>query len=189
MPEVHESQGDAGEAAKALAEAGEQLGKMELDEKELEDLRDQLAPTAGRQGLDVQGACERGGGNVRATAREGQYRATARLQQTGHGGQGERPPAGRRAGQDELVRRPPAAQFNPKGKKVFDGYAPGQAFKKKPGVELAGEIQQAAQEAPDAIEVQRIPKAARDMAKGYFKNLGGHKKRQPAKEKPKNEKK
>ena len=65
------------------------------------------------------------------------------------------------------------AQFNPKGQKIFDGYAPGQAFKKKPGVEMVGDIKQAAQEAPDAIEVQRIPKAARDMAKGYFKNLGG----------------
>lgn len=67
------------------------------------------------------------------------------------------------------------AHFNNKGQKIFDGYAPGQAFKSKPGTELAGEIQQAAQQAPDAIETQRIPKAARDMAKGYFKNLGGQK--------------
>jgi hypothetical protein len=65
------------------------------------------------------------------------------------------------------------AQFNAKGQKVFDGFVPGQAFKKKSGVDLAGDIKQAAQEAPEAIETQRIPKAARDMAKGYFKNLGG----------------
>ena len=71
-----------------------------------------------------------------------------------------------------------------KGKILFDGYAPGQAFKSKPGTELVGEIQQAAQQAPDAIEVQRIPKAARDMAKGYFKNLGGQKD-EPVKETPK----
>lgn len=64
-------------------------------------------------------------------------------------------------------------QFNAKGQKVFDGFVPGQAFKKKSGVDLAGDIKQAAQEAPEAIETQRIPKAARDMAKGYFKNLGG----------------
>ena len=76
-------------------------------------------------------------------------------------------------------------EFNPKGQKIFDGYAPGQAFKKKPGAELVGEIQQAAQEAPDAIEVQRIPRAARDMAKGYFKNLGGQ---QDAAKKPEEKK-
>lgn len=38
---------------------------------------------------------------------------------------------------------------------------------------MEGEIKQASQEAPQAIETQRIPKAARDMAKGYFRNLGG----------------
>src|SRR5260221_13769107 len=64
-------------------------------------------------------------------------------------------------------------QFNAKGQKVFDGFVPGQAFKKKAGVDLAVDIKTAAQEAPEAIENQRIPKAARDMAKGYFKNLGG----------------
>src|SRR5438093_1542533 len=60
-----------------------------------------------------------------------------------------------------------------KGKLIHEGYAPGQNFKQKTGPELAGEIKQAAQEAPDVIEQQPIPKAARDMAKGYFRNLGG----------------
>ena len=32
---------------------------------------------------------------------------------------------------------------------------------------------EASQEAPEAIERQRVPKAAGDMMKGYFKNLGG----------------
>jgi len=69
--------------------------------------------------------------------------------------------------------------LNKKGKIYHEGYAPGQNFKQKTGPELAGEIKQAAQEAPDAIEQQRIPKAARDMAKGYFKNLGGQKEAPP----------
>ena len=76
------------------------------------------------------------------------------------------------------------APFNPKGQKLFDGYAPGQAFKKKAGVDMAGEVQQAAQEAPEAVEVQRIPKAARDMARGYFRNLGGQKDDAPEPKKP-----
>lgn len=65
-------------------------------------------------------------------------------------------------------------QFDPKGKKIFEGYAPDRSFKKgKTTAEMAGEIKQAVQDAPDAIEQQRIPKEARDIAKGYFKNLGG----------------
>jgi hypothetical protein len=61
--------------------------------------------------------------------------------------------------------------FDPKGKKIFDGYAPGQNFRKKGGPELIGDIKQASQEAPEAIEQQRIPKAAREMAKGYFQKM------------------
>jgi hypothetical protein len=63
------------------------------------------------------------------------------------------------------------AEFDPKGKKIFDGYAPGQNFQKKSGAEIIGEIRQASQEAPEAIEQQRIPKAAREMAKGYFQRM------------------
>jgi hypothetical protein len=70
-----------------------------------------------------------------------------------------------------------------KGKLIFDGYAPGGNFKKKSSVEMAGEVRQASQEAPEAIEQQRIPKAARDMAKGYFRNLGGRNEAEPRKAK------
>ena len=45
--------------------------------------------------------------------------------------------------------------FDAKGKKIFDGYAPGQNFKKRTAVEMEGEIKQASQEAPEAIEQQR----------------------------------
>jgi len=34
-------------------------------------------------------------------------------------------------------------------------------------------VKDAAQEAPEAIEAQRIPRNARESAKGYFRNLGG----------------
>lgn len=74
-----------------------------------------------------------------------------------------------------------AGQFDTKGEKSFAGSAPGQAYRKQSTSELAGAIQQATQEAPEAIEVQRIPKAARDMAKGYFKNLGQQTTPPPAK--------
>ena len=67
------------------------------------------------------------------------------------------------------------AEFDPKGKKIFDGFAPGLNFRGKSSVEMEGEIKQAAQEAPEAIEGQRYPKGAKDMVKGYFNNLGGQK--------------
>jgi hypothetical protein len=62
-------------------------------------------------------------------------------------------------------------EFDAKGKKIFDGYAPGQNFKKKSSAEFFGEIKQASQEAPEAIEQQRVPKAAREMMKGYFQRM------------------
>ena len=63
--------------------------------------------------------------------------------------------------------------FDPKGQKQLAGYGQGRAYKKKSSVEVLEEMKQASQEAPEAIERQRVPKAAGDMMKGYFKNLGG----------------
>jgi hypothetical protein len=63
------------------------------------------------------------------------------------------------------------AEFDPKGKKIFDGYAPGEGFRKKTGAEIAGDIKQASQEAPEAIEQQRVDKAARQMMRGYFEKM------------------
>src|ERR1700730_4608315 len=66
------------------------------------------------------------------------------------------------------------AEFDQKGKKIFDGYAPGEGFRKKTGAEIAGEIKQASQEAPEAIEQQRVPKAAREMMKSYYEKMRQH---------------
>jgi hypothetical protein len=176
-------QGDGGQAAKALGEAGEQLANMDLDEKELEDLKDELdhlrsARNSMCKACDGEGECSGDQGNFADTMNNSRSRA--------EGAQGRRPDG--QQGKTRSFDAREQAQFNNKGQKIFDGYAPGQAFKSKPGTELVGEIQQAAQQAPDAIEVQRIPKAARDMAKGYFKNLGGQKDEAPKdqpKERPK----
>jgi septal ring factor EnvC (AmiA/AmiB activator) len=163
-------QGEAGKAAQQLGEAAEQMGKMDMDVKELEDLRDQLDKlSSARSALakacecEGEGRCENDGMPVPHDMLKSSNSAGI--------GAGRRPDGeqGKYNSYDAKQQSP----FSPKGQKVFDGYAPGQAFKKKPGVEMTGEIQQAAQTAPDAIEVQRIPKAAADMAKGYFNNLGG----------------
>jgi hypothetical protein len=173
-------QGDAGQAAKALGDAAQQVNQMDLDEKELEDLKDQLDRLKSAKNSICKACQGDGEGDSEGSRDYGNQVTNGRGR--AEGAMGRRPD-----GEQGKIRTFDARQqspFNPKGQKIFDGYAPGQAFKSKPGVEMAGEIQQAAQQAPDAIEVQRIPKAARDMAKGYFKNLGGQKD-EPAKEQPK----
>src|SRR5262249_38651693 len=145
------------------------IGNMELDQKELDDLRDQLARL--QEAKDALGRAD--GGESDASDPQNNPFAPPNDFSKNNGGQGSgRRPDGKQGPTNSFDARQ-AAQFNPKGQKVFDGYAPGQAFKKKAGVDLAGEIKQAAQDAPEAIENQRIPKAAREMARGYFKNLGG----------------
>jgi septal ring factor EnvC (AmiA/AmiB activator) len=164
-------QGDAGEAAKAMGQAADQLSQMDLDEKELDDLKDQLDKLRSAKGSMCK-ACDG----------EGESEMQIPNYSNNGGGRQEGAMGRRPDGEQGKIRTFDARQqshFNNKGQKIFDGYAPGQAFKSKPGTELVGEIQQAAQQAPDAIETQRIPKAARDMAKGYFKNLGGQKDEAP----------
>jgi uncharacterized coiled-coil DUF342 family protein len=65
---------------------------------------------------------------------------------------------------------------DPKGAMQHIGYGPGSNFKKKSSSEMAGDIKQASQEAPDALDRQRVPRAASEMAKGYWekiRKLGG----------------
>jgi hypothetical protein len=37
---------------------------------------------------------------------------------------------------------------------------------------MAGQVEQAAQEAPEAVEHQGIKKSSRGMIKGYYRNIG-----------------
>lgn len=63
--------------------------------------------------------------------------------------------------------------FDIRGKKTFGGLTEGRAFTKKTDKELGSAIEQAAQEAPAAAEVQRLPRDARESVKEYFEKLGG----------------
>lgn len=69
-----------------------------------------------------------------------------------------------------------------KGRLTVVDTVPGEGFKgpRKPA-ELTEEIRRATQEAPEAIDRQRLPRSASDMAKGYFEKLRGEKEK---KEKP-----
>ena len=59
-----------------------------------------------------------------------------------------------------------------KGELRIEGFEKGFNLKRpKKSSEIAGEIKQASQEAPEAIDRMRIPKAVGDISKGYFENL------------------
>jgi uncharacterized coiled-coil DUF342 family protein len=73
------------------------------------------------------------------------------------------------AGDEERIR----GLFDPRGRKQYGGTTRGPAFTKRSSVELGEEIKQAAQEAPAAIETQRLPRDAQESVKEYFKRLGG----------------
>jgi len=168
--------GDMAGAQKALGEAAEQLAQTSREQGELDDIREQLESL--RDAKDALASAleelERPGGEGGEGNNPGRGDGKGRSdfsQNKGGVGSGRRPEGeqGKIRSYDSRLN----GKFDAKGKKVFDGFVPGQAFKKKSSMDIAGDIKQAAQEAPEAIENQRIPKAARDMAKGYFKNLGG----------------
>jgi hypothetical protein len=135
---------------------------MEGMDKDLEDLRDQLTRLGDAKDAAGEGLNER---------RDQINENDLEEDQLGDGSPG----AGRRPlGKAKPFKSYDAktkGEFDSKGKKIFDGYAPGQTFRSKKGAEMIGDIQQASQDAPEAIEQQRIPRGARDMARGYFQNM------------------
>lgn len=155
-------EGNMDSAMEGLSKAADKMKSMEGEDQDLDDLRDQL-----RRLQDAKDSCCEGMGDKASDLNPN----SSELSSNNDGQPG--------SGQRELGKKAPfnsfdaksRADFDPKGKKIFDGYAPGQSFKKKNGAEIAGDIKAASQEAPEAIEQQRIPKAARDMAKGYFQKM------------------
>jgi len=67
------------------------------------------------------------------------------------------------------------AHVNPNSQQRITGYTKGGNFTKVPAKQVEGEFRQAAQQAPDAIERQRIPDDYADIARGYFRKLGNQK--------------
>jgi hypothetical protein len=61
-----------------------------------------------------------------------------------------------------------------KGRLQVIDHVPGDGFKgpRKPA-EMTEEIRRASQEEPEAIDRQRLPRSASDMARGYFEKLRG----------------
>jgi hypothetical protein len=148
-------QGEEAEAGKTLEEAGDELGQLDR-EGELQELKEKEEECEGAKGA----MCE---------ALDGK----------------PVPSAGRRRESKETVtnsvEKRERANMD-KGKLLIVDTLPGEGFKgpRKPA-ELTEEIRRATQEAPEAIDRQRLPRSAGDMARGYFDRLRGE---QEKKDKP-----
>jgi hypothetical protein len=147
-----------------LGQIGEQLGNIQDELKDLEDIEEHLQNLKQMKKEGCK-SCQ-GEGKEK---KEGGHKDDA----TGYaeGASGRRPEnkdAQTKPGEEQRVR----GFFDPKGRKTYGGSTTGPAFKKASSVEMAGDIKQAVQEAPEAVEVQRLPKAAKEMVKEYFEKLG-----------------
>jgi hypothetical protein len=146
-----------GEAADALAKLSKQFEDIQLTEEELDEiLRNMQALNEAADGIG-QGLGDDGNG-------------------LGDGG----PPGGVRPIDPDdpiskIINQRAQAKVNPTSSQRIVGYAPGGNFTKIPAKEVGGAFKQAVQQAPEAIERQNIPEDVADIARGYFKKLGGQK--------------
>jgi hypothetical protein len=148
-------QGDGQKASELMEEAGNELGQLD-DESELKELGEKLKD------------CEEGKSSM-CDALDGK----------------PIPSAGRRRESKEVVTNSKEQRERvtmDKGKLNVIDTLPGEGFKgpRKPA-ELTEEIRRASQEAPEAIDRQKLPRSASDMAKGYFEKMRGDREK---KEKP-----
>jgi hypothetical protein len=160
-------QNDFDGLADQLGKVGEQLGNIQDELKDLDDIEEHLQNL---KQMKKEGCkqCE-GEGDGKKKGESGDPDSGGKGRQ--EGATGKRPEnkdAQSKAGEEKRVR----GFFDPKGRKQYGGATTGPAFKKSSSVEMAGDIKQAVQEAPEAVEVQRLPKAAKEMVKEYFEKLG-----------------
>jgi hypothetical protein len=155
-------QGKSGEAGQRLRQAADKLEKM-TGEGELEELEEQLNRLKSAKNALCKGCQgEKGeqGQDSDQDSPPGDNPAQA---------SGRRPesPDGATGKIDARSR----AEMT-KGELRIEGFEKGFNLKRpKKSSELVGEIKQASQEAPEAIDRMRIPKAVGDISKGYFENL------------------
>ena len=147
-----------GELAESLKELGDELQDLEDIDEHLQNLRE-LKKKLCKQ-------CEGQGESESQEPREspmGKGKGVA---------WGDRPEDkdAKSDSKDERIR----TKFDPTGQKRFAGSVDGPAFKKQSKVQMAGEIQQAAQDAPEAGEVQTLPRGAKGMIQEYFEGLGNY---------------
>jgi hypothetical protein len=152
-------QGKSGQAGQCLRKAGEKMEKLAGGE-EMDDLQDQL---------------DRLQDAKKALCKGCQGDASQSDGQDSPPGNRPNPASGRRPeskeGETGHINARSRAEVT-KGELRIEGFEKGFNLKRpKKSSEIAGEIKQATQEAPEAIDRMRIPKSVGDISKGYFENL------------------
>jgi hypothetical protein len=150
--------------AEQLSQVGKQLGDIDDELKDFDDIEAHLQNL--RQMKKER--CEQCQGEGKEKSESGHKDDAQGYAEGATGKRPENKDAVTRAGEEQRVR----GFFDPKGRKAYGGSTTGPAFKKASSTEMSTEIKQAVQEAPEAVEVQRLPKAAKEMVKEYFEKLG-----------------
>src|SRR5262249_41892660 len=155
-------QGKPGKAGQSLRQAGKKLDKVAGDE-ELEELEEQLNRLQKARKSLCKG-CQGGKSENPQDSDQEQPGSDNPVQAAGRRPESPEGPTGK-------IEARSRAEMT-KGELRIEGFEKGFNLKRpKKSSEIAGEIKQASQEAPEAIDRMRIPKAIGDISKGYFENL------------------
>ncbi|MCU0705690.1 MAG: hypothetical protein MUF18_17105 [Fimbriiglobus sp.] len=157
------------EAAKALDKARKAVQGMKgkVDEK-AEDLREAEMRLQQLKG-ERKKACAECEGNCKSGNKD--PKASKSMKNEGGVGLGERewnPEAD--TGFEEVRKR---SLLDLRGETQYGGLTKGKGFTKKTDKELGEQLQRAAQDAPGAADLQRLPRDAKESVAEYFKKLGG----------------
>jgi len=151
--------GNSLKAGQRIKGALEKIKAMELTDAEMKRLLSDQSML--RSALD--GMCEACNGDCDANGNRNGL------------GKGRNPGSIRPIGEEPDSATPDAREkgvVDPNGQQFITGFARGGTFKKIPAAEVGGAFKKADQDAPEAIERQRIPSDAEDQVRGYFKKLG-----------------
>jgi septal ring factor EnvC (AmiA/AmiB activator) len=156
--------GDQQQAEEALDRLAEQMEKMDGDSQEGKELMEKLQKVRAAKEASCRGMCKKDGKDGEPKDSPGNNQPTP--------ASGRRPES--KTGDTKSVDQRERAQLDTRGQVILGGFAPGQNYKKKPAKEVEADIRQASQEAAEAMERQNIPREARDLTRGYFRNLDGN---------------
>lgn len=148
--------GDGKGAAEQLGKLDDHFERIELTQEEINDLlRDQDEINDALRAL--MDALEDGDG------------------MDGGGPPGRRRPIDPNDPNSKIINQKQKAKVDPKGLQRITGYSRGGNFNKIPANAVEGAFKQAIQDAPEALDRQRIPDDYGDVTKGYFQRLGNQK--------------
>ena len=147
--------GNGEKAGEEIGKALEKVKMIELNDDELKEILDRLENLEDAEG-----------------------RILGQLQ--GNGLDGGGPPGGERPidpddPKGKVVNQQQKAMVDARGQMRITGFAKGGNFTKVAPQEIGGAFKQAAQDGPEALDRQRIPRDAADLARGYFQGLNKQK--------------